>query len=175
MNNFRNAINNHKLLAFGCSHTYGTGVEVNETWSYHLSAMNFGVQGCSTDLIARILPDIALHYMPDTILILWPMHLRFEYIKHSIPCQSLPSDKNRIEFMAIATDDWLMENFNNQVSKIKDFCLVNNIRLVSLTLEELTPYIDHADVWPKSKLGHHYNEEWHKWVADIFAQYLYNS
>ena len=49
-----------------------------------------------------------------------------------------------------------------------DFCENNNIKLIDMTLYDLVPYIDHADVWPLSNLGHHYSPLWHSWVADIF-------
>jgi hypothetical protein len=39
-----------------------------------------------------------------------------------------------------------------------------------MALYDLIPYIDHADRWPLSKLGHHYSPVWHQWVADIFKQ-----
>lgn len=157
-------------LAFGCSHTYGTGVERNETWAYILGAKNYGVEGCSSDYIARTALDIMLKESADIVYILWPDWTRFEYVDAGVYKQSLPTDRNRIQFMKTATDDWLRENFNKQVLTIKEYCSKNNIKLIDMTLYDLIEYIDHADRWPLSTLGHHYSEVWHQWVANIFKQ-----
>ena len=162
-------------LAFGCSHTYGIGVEPTEAWPSLLDAINLGVPGCSIDLIARILPSMLDKYTPHIVYILWPDWTRFEYIEHGIYKQSLPMDSNRIYFMEKATDEWLQNNYLEQVEKIRKSCC--EIELIDITLYDLIPFIDHADKWPISKLGHHYNHEWHQWVANIFrdkAQWITN-
>lgn len=157
-------------LAFGCSHTYGIGVERNETWPYLLNAFNLGQPGVSSDYIARILPGNAKRYLPHTIYILWPDYTRFEYKEKGKICQSLVTDSNRIKFMDTATDEWLLNNYNVQVQFVKTYCIENKVKLVDLTLLDLTRFIDCADKWPLSKLGHHYGPVWHKWVADIFQK-----
>ena len=84
-------------------------------------------------------------------------------------------DSNRIYFMEKATDEWLQNNYLEQVEKIRKSCC--EIELIDITLYDLIPFIDHADKWPISKLGHHYNHEWHQWVANIFrdkAQWITN-
>jgi len=48
---FRNKITNSDSIAFGCSHTWGVGVENNETWPYLLGAKNFGVGSASGDQV----------------------------------------------------------------------------------------------------------------------------
>ena len=156
-------------LAFGCSHTYGLGVERNEAWPFLLDAINLGKSGVSVNYIARILPSCVELYKPSLIYILWPDYTRFEYEENGIIHQSLPTDKNRIKFMEMANDEWLWKNYNQQVDYIKSYCISNKIKLIDMTLLDLAPFIDFADKWPLSKLGHHYSEEWHKWVADIFA------
>jgi hypothetical protein len=162
-------------LAFGCSHTYGIGVETIEAWPYLLGAINFGVPGVSSDYIARILPEKLVEHNPKIVYVLWPDWRRFEYFKNGKIRQSLPSDTNRINFMETATDEWLHKNFVAQVTKVRELC--KDIKLIELTLYDLIPFIDHSDRWPLSKLGHHYNEEWHRWVADIFenkAEWIVN-
>ena len=72
--------------------------------------------------------------------------------------------------MEMATDDWLQDNFTKQQNSMKTYCTEHNIKLVDITLYDLIPYIDHADCWPLSKLGHHYSPLWHDWVADIFRK-----
>ena len=172
---YRNIITNTKHLSFGCSHTWGIGVEANETWSYLLDSMNFGVRGCSSDLIARTMPDIIKQYNPEVIYLLWPEWTRFEYVNDGRIYQILSSSPNRIEFMESHNDEWLANNFRKQVDIVKQLCKDKNIKLVDMTLYDLIPYMDHADKWPLSKLGHHYAPSWHKQVADIFQNALINN
>lgn len=155
-------------LAFGCSHTKGIGVDPHEAWPALLNLKNYGVAGCSTDHIVRIAPNIIQQESPKKIYVLWPDWTRFEYLDSREYKQSLPTDHNRIIFMAEWTDKKLQENFNNQVNKFRDICKNANIKLIDITLDDLVPYIDHADRWPLSKLGHHYSPQWHNWVANIF-------
>lgn len=155
-------------LAFGCSHTFGTGVEPNETWSYLLNARNYGVPGCSADFVARTAPAIIEELSPDVVYVLWPDWTRFEIIKNGIITQSLPMDKDRINYVESHNETWLKNNFQQQTTSLRSFCKEKNIRLIDMTLYDLILHIDHADRWPLSKLGHHYSPVWHQWVADIF-------
>jgi len=153
-------------IAFGCSHTYGIGVDPSDAWPALIGAENFGKPACSSDYVVRKLKEVLQTQSPDIVYILWPDWTRFEYEVNGTYFQSLPTDKNRIQWMEIATEDWLKDNFEKQRSCATTLC--KDIKLVDMTLYDLIPYIDHADKWPLSKLGHHYNEEWHRWVADIF-------
>jgi hypothetical protein len=172
---FRNIIKESKSLAFGCSHTWGCGVEADETWSFKLGAKNFGVGGCSADYILRIAPDIINKQNPEIIYVLWPDWTRFEYLKNNHYCQSLPTDSNRIEFMKTHPEEWLLENFATKTKEMSKLCQQHSIKLVDMTLYDLIPYIDHADTWPLSKLGHHYAPAWHTQVADIFKNAVDNN
>jgi hypothetical protein len=165
---FRNLIDSSDSLAFGCSHTWDVGVEADETWPYNLNAMNFGIGGCSADSVVRIAPDLLDKHRPTTVYVLWPDWTRFEYIKDNKYVQSLPNDPNRIYFMKTHNEEWLKENFKQQVSLMNQHCDQRKIKLIDMSLHDLIPYIDHADQWPVSKLGHHYAPSWHKQVADIF-------
>jgi len=155
-------------LAFGCSHTYGVGVDTNQAWPNLLGAINYGKAGCSSDYVARIMPGLLAKHNPSTVYVLWPDWTRFEYIQCGQYLQSLPTDSNRIYYMEKATDEWLQTNFKQQQQTVYDLC--KNIKLVDMTLYDLIPYIDHADQWPKASDGSHFNHEWHRWVADIFNE-----
>ena len=155
-------------LALGCSHTYGVGVEHTEAWPYLLGASNFGVPGHSADYLIRNISDVINAHRPDIIYVLWPDWTRFEYKQDGIYYQSLSTDSNRIKFMESHPDSWLLDNFQKQTQILHSLCDNNNIRLIDMTLYDLIPYIDHADQWPLSKLGHHYAPSWHQQIADIF-------
>ena len=172
---FRNLINSSDSVAFGCSHTWGVGVDANETWSYCLDAMNFGINGCSANFVVRIAPDILDKYQPTTVYVLWPDWSRFEYIKNREYIQSLPTDSDRIYFMETHPKEWLKKNFQQQVNLMHQYCDERDIKLIDISLYDLVPYMDHADRWPVSKLGHHYDPSWHKQVADIFLNAKINN
>jgi hypothetical protein len=167
---YRNIIKSSDTLAFGCSHTWGVGVDADQTWAYLLGAKNFGVPGVSSDFVARTAPALIEQHAPRILYVLWPDWSRFEYQYNNEYRQSLVTDANRIDFMTTATDDWLQKNFTNQQTSVKLLAAAHNIKLVEMTLDDLIPYIDHADRWPLSKLGHHYSPVWHAWVADIFRK-----
>ena len=112
------------------------------------------------------MPALLIKHQPTTVYILWPSWTRFEYLKKGEYIQSLPSDKDRIYFIETATDTWLLDNFFKQQTLVRNIC--RDINLIELTLDDLIPYMDHADRWPLSKLGHHYAPEWHQRVAEIF-------
>lgn len=178
MENFdrkRNIVDNSKWLAFGCSHTWGVGVEADETWSYFLSAKNYGIIGCSADFIVRSAPEVIIEEQAEVVFVLWPDWTRFEYVQNNKYFQSVPTDSNRIYFMSTHDDAWCLENFQNKVTQFKNFCVENNVKLVDMSLYDLIPYMDHADRWPLSKLGHHYSPVWHQQVADIFLNALNNN
>ena len=172
---FRNLINSSDSVAFGCSHTWGVGVDANETWSYYLDAMNFGINGCSADFVVCLAFDILDKYQPTIAYVLWPDWSRFEYKKNGKYIQSLPTDSNRIYFMETHPEEWLKNNFQHQVNTMNQYCNQRNIKLIDMSLYDLIPYIDHADRWPLSKLGHHYAPSWHKQVADIFCNAKINN
>jgi hypothetical protein len=174
MYNFRNLISDGNKLAFGCSHTYGVGVDAEQTWSYHLGAMNFGVPGCSSDLIARIMPKLLEQYNPSVVFVLWPSWTRFEYENSGIYHQSLPTDRNRIQFMETATDEWLRENFNKQVDTVEKMC--SDRQLFQLTFFNLAPpLMEYACTYPKAKDNFHYGEDFHRKVSEIFNDMLVNN
>ena len=153
-------------LAFGCSHTFGLGVKKIHAWPHLVGALNLGVTGVSSDFIARTISIELIKYKPNVVYILWPDWTRFEYYEDNKFKQSLLTDSNRIYFMETATEDWLQNNFIKQIDIVKDLC--KDTKLIDMTLYDLITFIDHADTWPISRLGHHYNEQWHQWVADIF-------
>ena len=153
-------------IALGCSHTYGTGVEKHEAWPALLGAENLGIEGISIDYIARKINKCLEQYNPTTVYILWPNWTRFEYVVNGEYLQSTPNDSNRINLMKMATDEWLRNNFIVKRNQIITAC--KDIELIDMTFFDLHEYIDYPDTWPISKLGHHYSEVWHQWVADLF-------
>lgn len=167
---FRNRIDQSDAIAFGCSHTWGVGVEAVETWPYLLGAKNFGLGSASGDQVVRLARDLVPQHSPKIVYCLWPDWSRFEVYKDGKFHQILPTNADRMCFMEDHDDNWCKENFASNVNELKAICQQNQCRLIDMTLYDLVPYIDHADRWPISTLGHHYAPEWHQWVADLFAR-----
>jgi len=74
-----------RLLAIGCSHTEGIGVNDDETWPYYLSQLldyshiNFGFTGRSNDYISRSILTFTEEIQPDLICIMYSYPERREY------------------------------------------------------------------------------------------------
>jgi hypothetical protein len=156
-------------IALGCSHTYGVGVEPDQTWPSLLGLTNLGKPGCSTDYCARILDEYLKNNIVDDVYILYPNKNRFEYIENNQIYQSLPTDKNRINFMESHNDDWCEKNYLIQTSKIIGLCKKYNCLLIDLEFADLTYIIDHNDKWPMGTDNSHFGPQWHKWIADLFT------
>lgn len=156
-------------LALGCSHTWGVGVESHEAWPHLLNAMNFGIAGCSANLVVRMGKEVLKNNPQVTkVYVLWPDWTRFEYEKDGTIHQSLATDPDRLKLMFQYTDLELKKNFNQQTEDLKLFCQDRDIRLIGISLYDLIPYLDHSSRWPLSNLGHHYAPSWHQKVANIF-------
>lgn len=170
------------VLTFGDSHTWGAGNHDEDIWPELLKdkihtkqIFNLAQAGVSSDYIVRIMPQCLEYFKPDYVFVLWADHSRFEYEFDNGYKQCLPTSSNRIYFMEQATDEWLMENFNKQVSTAETLCRERNIPLFGMTLYDLIPIIDHADCWPRALNGTHYNRDWHNVVADLFTEKFYNA
>lgn len=74
-----------KLMAVGCSHTEGIGVNDDETWPYYISKklnyshINFGFTGRSNDYICRTILSFTDLIKPDLVLIMYTYSERKEY------------------------------------------------------------------------------------------------
>ena len=80
------------ILCLGCSFTYGTGVNYEDSWPSHIETQfseynvyNLGIPGSSGDTITRLLTNIEDLLKPVMVLILWPEIQRYEiYYKNKI-------------------------------------------------------------------------------------------
>lgn len=78
------------VVVLGCSHTFGEGLEDDETWVHYLSAMckqslrfwNLGQPGASPDQVIRILYGCEKVLFPKIIIVCWPLASRRERLDH---------------------------------------------------------------------------------------------
>lgn len=73
------------LLAVGCSHTEGIGVNDNQTWPYYTANLlnfnhiNAGFTGRSNDYIARTVTELVPKYSPKIVAVMYTYPVRREY------------------------------------------------------------------------------------------------
>ena len=155
-------------IALGCSHTYGTGVELHQAWPSLLGLVNLGKPGVSTDYCVRILKEYLSTHSVKEVYIFYPNRYRFEYKSGNEILQSLPTDSNRIDFMETHNESWCEENYFNQKYNIAEICKQHGALLIDLELDDITSIVDHHDKWPKGTDGAHNGPQWHRWLADLF-------
>jgi hypothetical protein len=153
-------------LAFGCSHTEGVGLPVEQTWPVLLSTatnkpiLNLGIGGSSFDTCVRILDHYIDKLNISGIFLLQPSHSRLElFNKFNFPENYLPSqshiDKFHIYKEWVLSDKNIEYNVKKNTYSVRYLCDTKNIPCVILdidTEEKLgNPIItgeDHArDLW----------------------------
>lgn len=76
---------NIDLLAVGCSHTEGIGVNDNETWPFYTAELlgvkhiNAGFTGRSNDYISRTVLELVSKYRPKIVAVMYTYPHRREY------------------------------------------------------------------------------------------------
>lgn len=124
-----------KLMAVGCSHTEGIGVNDDQTWPYYLSKLlnyshiNFGFTGRSNDYISRCILTFAEEIKPDLVCIMYSYPERREYYTKGDgvePYHPNPwgwFDENEKEFSSMVS----LSNPNNDfINWYKNHLLITN-------------------------------------------------
>tara|TARA_Y100000748_G_scaffold60039_1_gene48124 strand:+ start:212 stop:886 length:675 start_codon:yes stop_codon:yes gene_type:complete len=186
------------VLVLGCSHTWGVGLESNETWVHHLSQhrperlryWNLGQPGASADKIVRILYGTEKLLDPKIVIICWPIWTRRERL------QKFPKDlHNADSLLAYENDETDEHNFLKNIFFVEKFAEKNNCKtfhcfaeqnyhssiddlqvLETYTIRNCWPY------WDKFKQrvpynnpsyardGIHYGVEHHQRFAKLFLE-----
>lgn len=124
-----------KLMAVGCSHTEGIGVNDDQTWPYYLSKLlnyshiNFGFTGRSNDYISRCILTFTEEIKPDLVCIMYSYPERKEYYTKDggiEPYHPNPwgwFDENEKEFSSMVS----LSNPNNDfINWYKNHLLITN-------------------------------------------------
>jgi len=77
------------VVILGCSHTWGVGLEVHETWAHHVSQhntdrlryWNLGQPGAGPEAVVRILYSCEKVIDPRMIIVMWPEMSRRERLE----------------------------------------------------------------------------------------------
>jgi hypothetical protein len=185
------------VVVLGCSHTFGEGLEENETWVSQVAKQsnktlrwwNLGQPGASADLMIRILYGTEKVLFPKIIVACWPAQSRRERLD-SHP-QNLTSNDPLLKTENDNTDKnnflknvFLLEKFaeKNQAKTFHCFAeysykLDNNLQVLKdYTIKNCWPEWDkhekrelHSEP-SLAKDGIHYGKEHHKVFARMFLQ-----
>jgi len=88
-----------EIACFGCSQTYGKGLEKNETWPAHLQDLtgkvvrNYGVIGSNINEIKSLVEHFNKNYTADMILIYLPHTFRRQILKEGKVKQVMTLDQ----------------------------------------------------------------------------------
>ena len=186
------------VVILGCSHTWGVGLDENETWAHHISQhntnrlryWNLGQPGSSADKIVRILYGCEKLIHPRIVIVCWPMWSRRERLgKYA---QNLTSDAQQL---SVEDDDTDRNNFLKNVFFVEKYAEKNNCKvfhcfaqdsyqehikglnvLEDYTIQNCWPYWDKFEqrvFYDKPSLasdGEHYGVEHHERFAQLFLE-----
>ena len=190
------------VVVFGCSHTFGEGLNDEEHWVHHLSQhntkrlryWNLGQPGASADKVVRILYGCEKVINPSIIIVCWPFWSRREKLHNY--AQSLMSTADELKNEHEHTD---RENFLKNVFFLEKFAQKNQCQtfhcfaqesyhehikglkvLEDYTIKNCWPYWDKFQQRVQYKEpslardGLHYGVEHHERFAKLFIDYFGN-
>ena len=188
------------VVILGCSHTYGVGLEPNETWAHHVSQhntkqvryWNLGQPGASADHIVRILYGSEKLIFPEIIIVCWPDISRRERLTHAKALNLLGKDES-LKYEDDETDknNFLKNLFLVEKYAEKNFCLtfhcfaqekyphepIQGLNVLEhYTIKNCWPYWDKFEQRQQfkepsfAKDGQHYGVEHHERFANLFLE-----
>ena len=128
------------VVVLGCSHTFGEGLEENETWTSRVAKdsnkilrwWNLAQRGASADLMIRILCGTEKVLFPKIIVACWPAQSRRERLDQ-IP-QNLTSNDTLLKTENNNTD---RNNFLKNVFLLEKFAEKNNAKTFHCFAEDV--------------------------------------
>jgi hypothetical protein len=149
------------VVVLGCSHTFGEGLEENETWVSQVAKesnkilrwWNLGQPGASADLMIRILYGTEKILFPKIIVACWPAQSRRERLD-SHP-QNLTSNDSLLKTENDNTDRnnflknvFLLEKFAEKNQAKTFHCFADDVYELDNTLQVLKNYTI-KNCWPE--------------------------
>jgi len=118
------------VVILGCSHTYGVGLEPNETWAHIVSQhntkqlryWNLGQPGISPEGCVRILYSCEKVINPNIIIVCWPDISRRERLTNEVALNLLGKDES-LKYEDNETD---MNNFLKSVFFLEKYAEKNS-------------------------------------------------
>lgn len=141
------------ILFFGCSHTEGIGLRVEDTWVYKVSqnfpdhnCYNLGVGGGGPDMVTRMLYNTCELFTPEVVFIMWPCLLRFEtYEACPMDAPGHPTKRGQWdmtrETMFLYTDNHANHSYMKNQAIVKLLKTVYNFKVVEFADDEIDPLV----------------------------------
>lgn len=148
------------VMFLGCSHTFGMGVPIENTWTYlvsqelKLNMTNLGVAGAGTDTAFRLANHYISQLQPKIVIYLQPQDSRFCLFRKNDFLEFNSWHTNKDLYADFYTD-WAINEENLKLHGLKHklaieaICNQNNIKLITLTTDHFA-LIDFA-----RDLAHH--------------------
>jgi hypothetical protein len=164
-----------KSAAFGCSYTFGYGVNIH--WPGMLDAVNCGINGASNDLIARIAITYCKTFKPSVIYVLWTFPHRREHINENGGCNKYGNFsqtkldeefKNRTwrsSYLELSNDNADDYNYKKNKMLLTSYCVVNDIEIKQMHISQLP-----KDEFPLARDNSHPGPDWHTNMAGMICQ-----
>jgi hypothetical protein len=186
----RDDIDNCNIACFGCSQTYGSFLDYEQTWPYHLSKMlntkikNFGIEGSNiNEIIAFVEKYLKNRYKANLIIILIPHTFRRQIKIENKIINILAHGKENKELFdhgeehSVATISGSLEKWIDSLSK-KAKILIGIYQSSEYDLFKITPlkkvmlpFLNY-DAYPKASDGLHCGKEYCKEYAKTLKNFL---
>jgi hypothetical protein len=160
--------------AFGCSLTYGIGVEHKESWPHLLGIFNSGAPGSSNDRIARLAIEYIDQHKPKNIFVLWTFPERREWRNSSGDLKKFnPSRVKNFDFnwhkahVLLSNSHADNYNFDRNRLLLNCYCQIHSVNLYELAWSDLP--------WNGYSVGsdnQHPGADWHINAANEFKKLL---
>ena len=149
------------VVVLGCSHTFGEGLEEEETWVSQVAKhsnktlrwWNLGQPGASADLMIRILYGTEKVLFPKIIVACWPAQSRRERL--DLYPQNLTSDDTLLKMENNNTDSnnflknvFLLEKFAEKIGAKTFHCFADDVYELDNILQVLKNYTI-KNCWPE--------------------------
>jgi hypothetical protein len=149
------------VVVLGCSHTFGEGLEENETWVSQVATesnkilrwWNLGQPGASADLMIRILHGTEKVLFPKIIIACWPAESRRERLdSHPQNLTSndalLKTENNYTDRNNFLKNVFLLEKFAEKNNAKTFHCFAEDVYTLDNTLQVLKNYTI-KNCWPE--------------------------
>lgn len=165
--NNRNKIHPGGNAAFGCSFTYGTGVNHSDTWPAILNLYNCGQPGGSNDLIVRRAVEYCETYNPECIFIMWTFASRYEWVDEDNNYLRWKNTNTSFKWenalLELHNENFMKYNQTKNKILITNYCKANKIGLYCANINTF----DHTTM-PLGSDNSHPGKEWHACIAEYF-------
>lgn len=175
------------IACFGCSQTYGVGIDKNQTWPLHLGNIlgvkvkNFGIPGSNINQITAFIEYFCKNYKTKLILFLLPHSMRRQIVKDNIIENALAHHSANKEFILHGEEHSIINlscSMSFWLEKIPTKILISSYSDTEYALiqktqlsDKLLPYLEFRD-YPLASDNLHFGAEYCKEYASSLAEYI---